>query len=205
MGGLRKQEMRVFKGIKILLAISPSSHRREDLLLNRRSSGIWDWAAWAFWWTRFSLSKFSARWASCHFCCTGFSLHSASSTGAFAKLGSCCPWLPSYKGQAEVVSARLNPRNGTINVRGVCNFLSSISSQQKFEATDGPALQPLDRPVLQLRVTAQFYLESKGNYILEAWQYADPKDVKRGPQPNFGFSFYMLFFSSPGPALCKLS
>ena len=39
-------------------------------------------------------------------------------------------------------------------VGGVCNFLGSVSSQQKFEATDGP--------VLQLPVTAQFYLESKG-------------------------------------------
>ena len=65
-------------------------------------------------------------------------------------------------------------------VRGVCNFLDSVSSQQNFEVTDGPVLQPLDRPVLQpcvissygpvlqLHVTAQFYLESKGEYILDA-------------------------------------
>ena len=53
-------------------------------------------------------------------------------------------------------------------VGGVCNFLGSVSSQQKFEATGGPALQPSNGPVLQLRVTAQFYLESKGKYILEA-------------------------------------
>ena len=56
--------------------------------------------------------------------------------------------------------------------RGVCNFLGSVSSQQKFEMTDRPELQPhvisSDRPVLQLCVTAQFYLESKGKYILEA-------------------------------------
>ena len=51
---------------------------------------------------------------------------------------------------------------------GVCNFLGSVSSQQKFEVMDEPALQPLDGPVLQLRVTAQFNLESKGKYILEA-------------------------------------
>ena len=37
----------------------------------------------------------------------------------------------------------------------------------------------LDRSVLQLRVTAQFYLENKEKYILEAWGHADPKDVKR--------------------------
>ena len=52
-------------------------------------------------------------------------------------------------------------------VGGVCNFLSSVSSQQKFEVTDGPALQPSDGPVLQLHVTAQFHLESKGKYLFE--------------------------------------
>ena len=36
----------------------------------------------------------------------------------------------------EVVSARLNLRNGTTDVRGVCNFLGSVLSQQKFEAMD---------------------------------------------------------------------
>ena len=57
---------------------------------------------------------------------------------------------------------------------GVCNFLGSVSSQQKFEATDVKALgqtmlQLLDRSMLQiseksmlqLHVTAQFYLENK--------------------------------------------
>ena len=60
------------------------------------------------------------------------------------------------------------------SVRGVCNFLSSISSQQKSEATAVKTLgvsqlesQLLDRSVLQLHVTAQFYLENKGKYILE--------------------------------------
>ena len=56
-------------------------------------------------------------------------------------------------------------------VRGVCNLLGSISLQQKCEAMDGP--------VLHLCVTAQFYLESKGKYILEAWGHANPKDTKR--------------------------
>ena len=46
------------------------------------------------------------------------------------------------------------------SVGGVCNFLGSVSSQQKFEATDGS--------VLQLHVIPQFYLESKGKYILVA-------------------------------------
>ena len=42
-------------------------------------------------------------------------------------------------------------------VKGVCNFLSSVSLQQKFEMAD---------PGYSL-VTAQFYLASKGKYILE--------------------------------------
>ena len=58
------------------------------------------------------------------------------------------------------------------NLGGVCNFLGSVLSQQKFEAMARPLLQPcvisLDRPVLQLRVTAQFYLENKEKNILEA-------------------------------------
>ena len=54
---------------------------------------------------------------------------------------------------------------------GVCNFLGSVSSQQKLEVTDFEALrlsQLLDRSVLQLRVTAQFYLENRGKYIHKA-------------------------------------
>ena len=55
------------------------------------------------------------------------------------------------------------------DVRGVCNFLGSVSSQQKFEVTDVKALgRHSSQTVLQLRVTAQFYLENKGKYILEA-------------------------------------
>ena len=57
---------------------------------------------------------------------------------------------------------------------------------------DGPALQPSDRPalqlsdgpVLQLCVTDQFYLESKGKYILEVWGLTDPKDVKGKEAPS---------------------
>ena len=35
-------------------------------------------------------------------------------------------------------------------VGGVCNFLGSVSLQQKFEWMDGPVLQPSDGPVVQL-------------------------------------------------------
>ena len=57
-------------------------------------------------------------------------------------LGFHCAWPLPCGGQAEVVLARLNPSHGTIDFRGVCNFLGSVSSQQKFEATDGQVLQP---------------------------------------------------------------
>ena len=88
---------------------------------------------------------------------------------------------------------------------GVYKFLASVSSQQKFETTDGPVLQPgviasdgsvllpcvssSDRPVLQLRVTAQFYLE-RGQ--------ADPTDVKRRKSsgPILAHPF-ICFLSSP--------
>ena len=73
--------------------------------------------------------------------------------------------------QAETVSARLNPSIDAIYVRGVCKFLGSMSLQQTFEVAD--------RPVLQLCVTAQFHLESKGKYILEACGWVGPKDTKR--------------------------
>ena len=43
-------------------------------------------------------------------------------------------------GRIEVVSARLNPSHGTIDVRGVCHFLGSVSSQQKSEVMDVKAL-----------------------------------------------------------------
>ena len=83
-------------------------------------------------------------------------------------------------------------------VGGVCNFLGSVLSQQKFELMDAPVLQPcvisLDRPLLQLWVTAQLSLESKGKYILKVWGRADPKDAKRSPpRAQFGSSFYVFF------------
>ena len=56
-------------------------------------------------------------------------------------------------------------------------------------------LQASDEPVLQFHITAQFYLENKGKYILEAWWHADPKDRKgreRDPRP-FGSCFCMFF------------
>ena len=59
---------------------------------------------------------------------------------AFAELGSCCAWSLPCRGHAEVVSAMLNQIHGTIDIRGMCNFLSFVSSQQTFEAMDVKAL-----------------------------------------------------------------
>ena len=82
------------------------------------------------------LSQFPAQWASCHFRCAGFSLCSASTTGDFAGLGFCCVWPLPCRGQAKVVSARLNLSHGTRYVGGVCNFLSFVSPKQKLEVAD---------------------------------------------------------------------
>ena len=122
----------------------------------------------------------------------GFSLHSASTMRAFAELGFCCAWPLPRRGRAEVVSARLDPSHGTINVRRVCNFLGFVSLQQKFEM--------MDRPVLQFRVTAQFYLTSKGKWVLKAWGRADPKDAKRRAAQFwllFLYAFFLLSLSLP--------
>ena len=133
-GGWRKQEMRDCKAIKILLAICPSSHRSEDFLSqpelwNMRLSCV------SFLLTLFLLSWFAVWWASCHFHCAGFSSCSASFPRAFTELRFCCAWSP-----RRGCSARLNMRSGTKYVRGVCNFLGSVSLQQKFEATDEQVL-----------------------------------------------------------------
>ena len=71
-------------------------------------------------------------------------------------------------------------------VRGVCNFLSSVLLQLKFEVADQ----------CYSSVTAQFYLASKEKYILEAWGCANQKKEQRRERHNLSSSFYM-FFSSP--------
>ena len=101
-GGLRKQQMRDCKGIKILSAICPSSCRNEDFLpqpelWNRRLSRV------SFLLTLFLLSWFPVRWSSCHFHCAGFFSRSASFPRAFSELSFCCAWPPPHRGRAEVV------------------------------------------------------------------------------------------------------
>ena len=56
---------------------------------------------------------------------------------------------------------------------GECILLRSVSSQQKFEATDQgyrpwtDCVTALGQISVTVCVTAQFYLEDKGKYILE--------------------------------------
>ena len=99
---------------------------------------------------------------------------------------------------------------------GKCILLSSISSQQKFEAMDVRALRHvislrqtvlqisglgqtvlllLDRSVLQLCVTAHFYLENNRKIHPRSVRACRPKDAGTSPR-RFGSSFYM-FFPSP--------
>ena len=68
------------------------------------------------------------------------------------------------------------------SIRGMCNSPSSVSLQQKFEAVDW----------CYSSVTAQFYLASKGKYILEACVQANPIDKKRRERLNCGSSFYVF-------------
>ena len=90
--------MRDYKGIKILLAIDPFSHRdkaflpQQEVFWNLRLNHV------SFLLSLFLLSGFPALWASCHFHCAGFASCSASTAAAFAKLGFCCVWLPPLRG-----------------------------------------------------------------------------------------------------------
>ena len=76
-------------------------------------------------------------------------------------------------------------------VGGVCNFLGSVSPQQKFEVTDFSVTACVNSvialgqtSVIQPHVTAQFHLESKGRCILEVWGHGDPKGAKRREAPG---------------------
>ena len=132
--------MRDCKGIKIFLAICPSSHRSKNFLPKPEVSWNLRLSHLRFLLSLFLLSWLPARWASCHFLCAGFSLHSTSTTGAFSSWASSVLVLHFKGGQDEVVSTRLNLRNSTMYVSGMCNFLGSVSPQQKFEAMDRPVL-----------------------------------------------------------------
>ena len=60
-----------------------------------------------------------------------------------------------------------------------------------------PRVISSNRPVLQLRVPAQFYLENKGKCILEAWGKVNQKDAKRREATSSILAPLFMFFSSP--------
>ena len=68
-----------------------------------------------------------------------------------------------------------------VDLSGECVISSVLSCHNKNLKwrTLKPSVHHSSWTVLQLRVIAQFYLENKGKYILEAWGHADPKDAKR--------------------------
>ena len=126
--------MRDCKGIKILLAICPFSHRDKDLLTRgllesetepRELSAKLVFAV--------PVSSMLSFW-SLPLCWISFvfSFHHI----IFIKLSFHSTPPPLSKGRAVVVSARLNLSHGTRDVRGVCNFLGSVSPQQRFEMAD---------------------------------------------------------------------
>ena len=127
-----------------------------------------------------------------HFHCAGFSLRSGSTTWAFAELGFCCAWPQPHGGWA-----RLNLSHSTRDVWGVCNFLGSVSRQQKFEA--------MDRPVLQLSVTAQFYLASKKKNASLRCEGGPTQKKRREARGSILAPLFYVFSPPSELALCKLS
>ena len=82
------------------------------------------------------------------------------------------------------------------SVGGVCNFLGSVLPQQILKRHMNQCCS---------LVTVQFYLVSKGKYILKAWGRADPRDMKRSKRPNFGSSFYVFLLPLSLPYVKRAS
>ena len=78
-------------------------------------------------------------------------------------------WPPPCRSCTKVVSASLNPSH-TPQILGKCVISLVLSLKRWSSATARRQTMPQlsHRSVLQLHVTAQFYLENKGKYILEA-------------------------------------
>ena len=107
----------------------PSSHRSQDLLPYPEVCWTLRLSRLGFLPSSFFAARVSStmglplRWVFFLFCFY---------RGSFAELGSCCAWPL----RVEVVSARLNPSHGTIDVRQVYAPRFFVSSQQKFGVTD---------------------------------------------------------------------
>ena len=143
-------------------------------LLNQRSSGIWDWAAWAFCCLSL-LSWFPAHRLLGHFHCDVFPSHSASTVWVFTKFGFCCAWPPLCGGWAKVASARLHPSHDIRYVGIVCNFLISVLPQLRFEMVDQ----------CYSSVTAQ-------SFIRQAKE-STPSRCEGGPTPKERSKHYFLY------------
>ena len=93
------------------------------------------WAAWAFCPVWLLLSRFPARWASCHFPCGGFFFCSTSTVGVFAALGFCSVWPLPLRGWAKVVSAGLNMSHNTTGVGEfvISSVLSHCNKNSKWQ------------------------------------------------------------------------
>ena len=74
------------------------------------------------------------------------------------------------------------------DVRGMCNFLGSVLPQQNFEV--------MDRPVLQLGVTARLQL----SFI---WQAKENRSTRHGSKRSEETQFWLPFLDAFS-ALCKL-
>ena len=114
-----------------------------------------------------------------------------------------------------VISSVLSCHNKNLKQRMLKPLMCHSSQRDRISTLGQTVLQLLDKSVLQLCVTANFYLENKGKYILEAWGHAGPKDTKREWEREYAHTrerspdsltpLFMFFSFSPlGPALCKL-
>ena len=112
--------------------------------------------------------------------------------GAFAELGFCSVWPLPCGSRVEVVTARLNPSHGIICVREVCNFLGSLSLQQKFEAMDGL--------VIQLR----FIWQTKGNTPSRHEGGPTQKMCREEKPRSSRLPPFIHSSPPPAPALCTL-
>ena len=126
--GSRKQETRDCKGVKILLVMSLQPQQRGPPTL---TGGLLE--------SETELRGLSAEFI---FHCPGFKHHGPSPALGFLHAlllpGASLSWAPAALDLfcAEVVSARLNPSHGTIDVRRVYAPQFFVSSQQKFGVTD---------------------------------------------------------------------
>ena len=109
--------------------------------------------------------------------------------------------------------------SGPITLSGECGISSVLCRHNKnlnwrmlkpstCLSSQTDRVSALRQTVLQLCVTAQFYLENKGKYILKAWEHADPRNAKRREKEkervqarDQPLAFWLLFlhvFPPPG-------